>query len=333
MADVEQHDGTDHRPPRAIGQPRADRWVIIASMRTLRILSTCLLAGLLLAQAATARGPAVEEPAEIPFQLEVGKIVVDAELEPGSKLPFVFDSGLSHGHLVTPEAARRIGLKGDSELSIGDATGDLHSGRLATVEKMRVGEAQLTDQVYAIVDIPDPVTERPGKPRLAGFLGAPLMKDAVLCVDYRSGRLLRWTRAAFEPRDLSSVPMKLRRELPTLQVTIDGQIATLIVDSGNNGAITVYPSFARRAKFLTRYPELVEQGVSDGSGVASSVLVAEADVVEFGPGAVFHHVPLAVIPQGMDPAWGIDGMVGYVVLAQLNPCLDRDGERFLFEAQ
>jgi hypothetical protein len=272
-------------------------------------------------------------PAEVPFKVESGNIVVDVELEPGRTLPFVFDSGLSHGNLVTPQAAAGIGLKGDRDLDIGDATGDRHQGRLATVPKMRVGQVQLSDQPFAIVDIPEPVTTRPGKPPLAGFLGAPLMKDAVLCVDYERGRLQRWPRPGFKPRDLSVVPMKLQHELPTLQVIIDGQRATLIVDSGNNGAITVYPSFARRTNFAKRYPDLAPQDVSDGSGARSSVQVAEADVVEFGPGAVFHHVPLAVIPQGMDPAWGIDGMVGYVVLSQLNPCLDRDGERFLFDAQ
>lgn len=309
------------------------RWVIIASVNPLKNLATCFFASLVVAQIACARGPAEGKPAEIPFEVDAGRIIVDAELQPGTKLPFVFDSGLSHGNLVTREAAARIGLKGDRELSIGDATGDLHSGRLATLEKVRVGEAQLTAQEYAIVDIPDPVVERRGKPRLAGFLGAPLMKGSVLCVDYERGRLQRWSRTAFAPRELASVPMKLRRDLPTLQVTIDGRQATLIVDSGNNGAITVYPSFARRAGFSERYPQLAPDTVSDGSGNASPMLMAEADVVEFGPGATFHHVPLAVIPQGMDPEWGIDGMVGYVVLSQLNPCLDRDGERFLFEAE
>jgi hypothetical protein len=248
-------------------------------------------------------------------------------------LPFVFDSGLSHGNLVTPQAAARIGLKGDRELRIGDATGDLHQGRLATVSKVRVGEAQLADQVYAIIDIPEPVTARPGKAPLAGFLGAPLMQGAVLCVDYARGRLDRWPRSAFRRGDRTAVPMKLRHELPTLEVIIDGQRATLVVDSGNNGAITVYPAFAQRTRFEQRYPDLATRGLRDGSGASSSILVAEAEVVEFGPGAVFHHVPVAVIPQGMDPAWGIDGMVGYQVLSQLNPCLDRDGERFLFEAE
>lgn len=291
------------------------------------VLALCC-AGLLLQ-----RADAADEPAEIPFRVEAGKIVLEAELKPGHKLPFVFDSGLSHGNLVTSEAAATIGLKGDQELDIGDATGDLHQGKLATVPKVRVGEAQLADQVYAIVDIPEPVTARPGKPPLAGFLGAPLMKDAVLCVDYAHGQMDRWSRAAFKPRNLDVVTMKLRHGLPTLDVMIDGQRATLIVDSGNNGAITVYPAFAERTHFEKRYPNLAPQRVSDGSGAASSVLTTEADRVEFAPTALFQHVPMAVIPQGMDPSWGIDGMVGYVVLSQLNPCLDRDGERFLFAAE
>jgi hypothetical protein len=295
------------------------------------ILALCWV-GLLFGAAAPARD-AVREPAEIPFEVESGKIVVDVELKPGRKLPFVFDSGLSHGNLVTPQAAAGIGLEGDKDLDIGDATGDLHQGKLATIARVRVGEAQLSNQLYAIVDIPEPVTARPGKPPLAGFLGAPLMKDAVLCVDFAHGRLQRWPRAAFTPGHLTMAPMKLRHELPTLEVKIDGQRATLIVDSGNNGAITLYPSFARRTNFAKRYPDLAPQDVSDGSGEASQVLTAEADMVEFAPGAVFQHVPLAVIPQGMDPAWGIDGMVGTVVLSQLNPCLDRDGERFLFGAE
>jgi hypothetical protein len=295
------------------------------------ILAICWF-GFFVAAAASSRD-AVKEPAEIPFQIEEGKIVIDVELKPGHTLPFVFDSGLSHGNLVTPKAAAGIGLEGDQELNIGDATGDLHQGKLATIPKVRVGEAQLADQLYAIVDIPEPVTARPGKPSLAGFLGAPLMRDAVLCVDFEHGRLHRWHRAAFKPGHLTVAPMKLNHELPTLEVKIDGQRATLIVDSGNNGAITVYPSFARRTNFTKRYPNLDPQGVSDGSGQSSQVLTAEADRVEFAPGAVFQHVPLAVIPQGMDPAWGIDGMVGTVVLSQLNPCLDRDGERFLFGAE
>lgn len=302
-------------------------------MRT-RLLAVVAVAGLMAAAPVSAapvpakRTPA--RPVEIPFALEGANIIVDVELGPGRTLPFVFDSGLSDGHIVTTDAAKALGLKGTEELSIGDASGDDHAASLTTVPSARVGGASLRDQVFAIIDIPDAVTQRPGKPALAGFLGAPLMKDAVLCLDYERRTMRRWARADFDSAAHSSVPMMLNHELPTIVVRIDGKQATMIVDSGNNGAVVLYPAFAEKIGLRKRYPNLGTIGGSDGGGQQYQALTAEADVVEISPEAVFHHVPLAVIPQGMDPAWGIDGMVGFEVLSRLNPCLDRDGQRFLF---
>lgn len=305
-------------------------------MRT-RFLTVFAAIGILSATLASAapkpakRTPA--KPVEIPFTLESGNIVVDAELNSGQALPFVFDSGLSNGHIVTTDAAETLRLKGTEKLSIGDASGDRHSATLTTVPNMRVGGAKLRDQVFAIVNVPDGVTQRSGKPPLAGFLGAPLMKDAVLCLDYEQRKMRRWARQDFEPADRSSVPMMLNHELPTIVVSIDGRRATMVVDSGNNGAVVVYPSFTQKRGFRERYPNLAAHPGNDGGGQQYEAFTMEADVVEIGPEAVFQHVPLTVIPQGMDPAWGIDGMVGFEVLSRLNPCLDRDGQRFLFEGE
>eukprot|EP01035_Chromulina_nebulosa_P048292 gene48292-65511_t len=124
---------------------------------------------------------------------------------------------------------------------------------------------------------------------------------------------------------MTSVPMALNHGLPTIVVDIDGAKARLIVDSGNNGAVVVYPAFATRHDFRKRYPDLVAHSGSDGSGQDFEVLNGEAKVVAISPDAAFQLVPLTVMPQGMDPAWGIDGMVGFEVLSRLNPCLDRDG--------
>lgn len=302
-------------------------------MRT-RLLAALAASVLFAAPASADPKPAKRTPAtpvEIPFTLEGANIVVDVELTPGQALPFVFDSGLSDGNIVSTDAAKALGLKGTEELSIGDASGDNHSATLAKVPSVRVGGARLTDQVFAIIDIPDEVTQRSGKPALAGFLGAPLMRDAVLCLDYEHQKMQRWAPHDFDPAARSSVPMRLNHELPTIVVSIDGQRATMIVDSGNNGAVVLYPAFAERSGFRTRYPNLSTRSGHDGGGQQYEALTAEADSVAIGPDAVFQHVPLAVIPQGMDPAWGIDGMVGFEVLSRLNPCLDREGQRFLFE--
>ncbi len=304
-----------------------------AGMRTRQCFA--FAAGLLLLTSVAAQ-PLLQpdaRPVVIPFLLEGANIVVDVELAPGRKLPFVFDSGLSNGNLVTPEVAKALGLKPSAKQGVNDASGDHNAAELTTVSSVRIGGTSLSKQVFAIVAIPEQVTQRPGKTSLAGFIGAPLLEDAVLCIDYRHQRMQRWARRDFDGRGMSSVPMTLNHGLPTIVVTIDGRKARLIVDSGNNGAVVVYPAFAARHDFRKRYPDLVSHSGSDGSGQDFDVLNGEAKVVELSPDAAFQLVPLTVMPQGMDPAWGIDGMVGFEVLSRLNPCLDREGQRFLFRAE
>lgn len=283
---------------------------------------------------AFAQGPSAgkAKPADIPFTLEGANIVVEAEVAPDRRLPFVFDSGLSHGNIITPEAARSLGLKPDSDLDIRGASGDLNSAQLTTLAKVKIGEASFADQPYAILSIPDEVTARPGKTPLAGFLGAPLMEDAILCIDYKKQTMQRWSRGGFDGANRSSIPMNINHGLPTIELDIDGRRATLVVDSGNNGGVVVYPAFAEANNFRKHYPNL-STGSGSSGGEGFKTLMGEADVVRIGPGAAFGHVPLMVIPQGMDPTWGIDGMVGFEVLSRLNPCLDHDGERFLFVAE
>ncbi|WP_295685257.1 retropepsin-like aspartic protease [uncultured Nevskia sp.] len=272
-------------------------------------------------------------PAVIPFQLEGANIVINVELAPGRKLPFMFDSGLSNGNLVTPEVAKALGLKASAKQGVNDASGDHNAATLATAPSIRIGSASLSKQTFAIVAIPEQVTQRSGKPPLAGFIGAPLLENAVLCIDYEHQRMQRWARRDFDSRGLTSVPMTLNHGLPTIVVTIDGAKARLIVDSGNNGAVVVYPAFAAKHDFRKRYPDLVAHSGSDGSGQDFEVLNGEAKIVAISPEASFQLAPLTVMPQGMDPAWGIDGMVGFEVLSRLNPCLDRDGQRFLFRVE
>lgn len=284
------------------------------------------------ADAGTATGPV-----EIPFRLEGGYIVVDAELPGGRHLPFVFDSGLSNGNIVTTATAKALGLKPDAKagakLGVNDASGVRSDAALTRIPSLRIGGAKLVDSSFAIVPVPSQVTARPGKTSLAGFIGAPLLQDSVLCIDYAHETMQRWPRTTFSSGGFTAIPMKQVHALPTVSATIDGRRATLIVDSGNDGAVLVYQDFADRNEFRKRYPRSSTQAGSGGAGQDFEATTVEVDSVMLSPEADFRHVPLTVIPQGMDPAWGIDGMIGYEVLSRLDPCLDRDGQRFLFVAR
>ena len=296
----------------------------------LNALLTVSLLVTLPASAAAKRGA----PVTIPFDLEEGNIVVQVELTPGRPLPFIFDSGLSDGNIVSADTAQTLDLKITGEVNLHDASGAPNAAKLTTIPNVRVGSAVLRDQTYAIIDIPDEVTARDdGEAPIAGFLGAPLMQDAVVCVDYRTKTLQRWKRTDFDGAALTAVPMQLQHGLPTIRVGIDGRFATLAVDSGNNGGVQLFPSFADESLLRSRYPDLKVREGTSGSGRRFLILSGEADVVEIAPGVALHKVPLSSMAQSFDPEWGIDGLVGSEFLSRLDPCLDRDGQRLMWDAK
>lgn len=281
---------------------------------------------------AGARPPAgnpAQNAATIPFTLEDARIVVQVEVKPGQRLPFVFDSGLSRGHMISTQAAAALGLQGGEKLAFLSADGERREAVNLKLDAVRIGEALLRDQPFAILDLPAARTTRPGQPPLAGFIGAPLMEQSVLCVDYEQRVMRRWPRDAFDATGFTTLPMPLKRGLPTIEVDIDGHRATVIVDTGNNIALVVYPSFAERADFARRYPALAP-GTAHTGGELFDTLWGEAAAVALNAKARFRDVPMMLAPQGFDPAWGIDGMIGFELLSQLDPCLDREGGRFLF---
>lgn len=289
-----------------------------------------LLAGLVAATALRAGKP----PPAIPFELDEGNIVVQAELTPGHPLPFIFDTGLSDGNIVSATTAAALRLVPTGEVNLNDSSGSPNAAKLTTIPSVRVGSAVLRNQPYAIIDIPDEVTDRgEGQLPIAGFLGAPLMQDAVVCIDYQRKAMQRWKRADFDGAAMSTVPMRLQHGLLTIRAGIDGRFATLAVDSGNNGGVQLFPSFADERLLRSRYPDLkLRQGTS-GSGQSFLILSGVADEVEVAPGIVLKKVPLSSMAQSFDPAWGIDGLVGYEFLSRLDPCLDRDGQRLLWDAK
>lgn len=272
-------------------------------------------------------------PTTIPFTLEGHNIVVEVRFSPNRQLAFALDTGLSKGNVITQKAAKSLGIKADRDMGVHDASGERATAKLATLSSIQIGGVTLNDVPFAIIDIPGNVTWRPKGRSLAGFIGAPLMKDAVLCIDYRHRTLKHWPVADFDATEMSSVPMKLNHSLPTVEVVIDGRRATMIADSGAEAALTVYSSFAESNDFGRRYHPLGTETGNGGNGQTFQAVVTQAGTVAIGPGAEFSNVPLQVIPQGMDPDWGIDGMIGFQLLKELNPCLDRENERFLYKGE
>lgn len=271
-------------------------------------------------------------PVSIPFSLEDGAIVVEVRIDEGPPLPFLFDSGLSNGNLISIPAARLLGLRPQGALRFGDTSGSGHPAQRTGVRQLVVGKAKLGPQKFAIADLSRPIAERPAQPPIAGVLGAPLLEGAVLCIDYRHRRLQRWSRSAFDPAGYTVMPLHTEHGLPVATAILDGVPARLVVDTGNNGGVAVFPSYAEASGLRARYPDFVAQQGTGGSGEHFEILRTTVQEVAVSANTILRDLPLILVPQAVDPVWGIDGLMGYGVLAQLDPCLDRDGRRLMWKA-
>lgn len=264
-------------------------------------------------------------PITIPFSLHKGNIVVAVRLGTRAALPFIFDSGLSHGNILTAQTASKLGLKSTAHVHLGDASGKGHTGGLTRIDTVHVGKAKFTRQPFAIVKVPPQIVARRGKAPIAGFIGAPFLSHAVVCIDYPQRVIQRWPRSGFDHSAYDAVQARVNHGLLTIHAIIDGLPALLAVDTGNNGGIELFPSFVQPHKLLKKYPHLHPMEGASGAGNQFHILAGTAKMVAFGPHTELKNASLMFIAQSFNPAWGIDGLVGYKALSQLNPCMDRSG--------
>lgn len=296
--------------------------------------TTAAFAGLIaLLAAATVLASASETdtaPATIPFTLSHGNIVLNVELTPGHSLPLIFDSGLSRGNIIATETAQTLGLESTGNASYTDSGGNDGVTGVTRLRRIKAGSVVLRDQRFAITPLPKSMSARPGKTPIAGFLGAPLLKHAVVCINYTNKTLAHWPRSSFNDANFSQIAMHLNHGLPVITVTVDGEPASLVVDSGNNGGVELFPTFVKAHSLIQKYPYLKPRAARAGSGKTFHTLSGVAGEVNVGTGATLKQVPLLFVAQAFNPAWGIDGFVGYQFLRRLNPCLDRAGRRLLW---
>lgn len=288
-----------------------------------------LSAALLLSAAAHAG--ADDQPTVIPFTVFKSNIVVEVTIPPGKTLPFAFDSGLSEGNILTVATARALGLELQGRARFTDSSGSRGVAAVAVMDWIEISGAVLRNQKFAIIPVSPTLIKRPDKPPIAGYIGAPLLKNAVVCVDYADRELRRWSSGGFDASGMASIPLQVNHGLVTITVHVDGVPATLAVDTGSDGGVQFFPEFVDKHDLHKRYTGMIPYTAMSGAGQTFRILRGTADTVRIGD-TTLNDVPMAFISQVFNPHWGIDGLLGYRVLSRLNPCIDRPSGRFVWAA-
>jgi len=223
----------------------------------------------------------------VPLSLEGDKPIVDVRINGVGPLPFELDTG---GHfIVTPATVRRLRL---STIGHGQELGQgtrVASTRFARVADVRLGNAQMTDQVAVVVPVPAWKLDRGTKPPLAGILGLGLFERFAVTFDPRrpSVTLRSLARSRPMPSGLR-LPITFDEDAPLTPCTIDGRAGPCMIDTGNAGYTIVEHHWAVRNGLLGK----LRRGLRDGdftverSDIGLGPILLPHELIEYDGDAV-----------------------------------------------
>jgi hypothetical protein len=253
----------------------------------------------------------------IPFELRRGHAIVPVRIDDGPVLRMLFDTGASND--VTPRVARLLHLHVVGAGKAGGFGPGVVARRYTTVKRMRIGRAEVRDQVFSVI-----AGDNDG---IDGTVGCELMQRFAVRFSVRRQRvdLARDVRA-FGIR-AAPIPMRLAGCQPEIDGALDGMRGAFGIDTGDANALLVMAPFVKAHNLLARYNarELVFTGAVAGSAAAFR---ARAKTLQLGP-IVIRDVPLelSVMSRGAanDPTQL--GNVGIRILSRFDTVFDYRNSR------
>lgn len=218
--------------------------------------------------------------ATVPFTLVDGRIEVEIAVDGHAPLPFLVDTGASN--VLTPEAARTLGLTGAADIPVGGTGAAQAQGQLTTVRTLQLGAVRMTEQPFIVTSLPGMLQDRGGKPPIAGLVGAELLRRFPTIVDYGRSTLIFYRPGSTPPRPLNAEPVRLlfNEGHPFVELHVDSAAGVFSVDTGDNSGITVFRHFYKLHRFPVEQPGLPL--VQGGVGGRSEAMLTRVDSVRLG---------------------------------------------------
>lgn len=172
-----------------------------------------------------------------------GDVIVEAKLNGQGPFAFILDTG---GHdILTPEAAKTLGLPTTGAGVSGGAGEGTLSEQYTRVDRMQLGAATLNDQSFLVVPLQFSALERGAKAALAGILGLELFERFAVELNYRAQTLTLQPLANAPAGHGIAVPISFTDDQPLFRARIDGIDGDNGLDTGNSGSLVVQGRWAQ----------------------------------------------------------------------------------------
>jgi len=170
--------------------------------------------------------------------------VIDVSVDDGPALHFLIDTGGQN--VITPRAAKRIGLNVIGAGTVGGAGAGLAVIRYASARSVRVGTAQVRDQPFLVLDLGSTAG-------FDGIVGYELFARFAARLDFAHETL----ELAADVRELGGrgvgVPMTFDERQPQVDGALDGIPAVVTIDTGSISGADVNAPFVREHDLIARY--------------------------------------------------------------------------------
>lgn len=215
--------------------------------------------------AATARIDDTSGVTRVPFDLVNNHIYVDGFVD-GKPVRFLVDTGGSN--LLTPAAAKRLGLAAQGKMAASGAGDNNVDLAMARAKQVRVGAATLDNPVFIVIDLGN-LPQIEGAP-LDGLVGYEMFRRFGVQIDYAKHELTLSDPKAFVPPPGATVlPFTLSGTIPIIAGSLDGLPVKLSVDTGSRESLTLSSPFVKVHDLVAKYAAAPETVTGWGVGGAA----------------------------------------------------------------
>lgn len=261
-------------------------------------------------------------PQEIPFDFKTRQPIVQARVNGGPPVPFLFDTGASI-NLIDDRIAASAGLAPGAAWRMqggGESSFDARSAGPLTLETNGV---VWKEQRAALAPI-----GYPDKKHYAGFIGAPVLMRYAVQIDYDKRVIRLLDPATYKaPSGATQVPFELQDDLPVVRVVVDAGTgpleARLMVDTGAGTWVDLNRPFVDAHGLVDAAQETAIVGRPAGLGGTAPFLYREGRSVTFG-GVTFEKPELGFsrARSGSSSRSERDGILGNELLRHFRVTFD-----------
>lgn len=233
----------------------------------------------------------------------------------------IFDTGGLN--LVTPEVAKKTGLKVEGNLPMGGVGKGVMQAGISHVKTIRIGDAEVQNQQILILPL-DQLSPVEGAP-MPAMIGYGTFRRFITTIDYAAGKMTLTDPKHFDPKDAGTpVPFVINGRIPQIKGQIEGIPAVFDIDTGSRSEISITaPSDA--AHHFSKTHKGVKAVTGWGVGGPNEGYALRLKRLHLGPVAVDNVVAdVALGAKGAFASKGYDGNVGSGLLKRFIVTFDYD---------